>query len=657
MENLLSNETKTQRDWTPILAIFIVSFGIYANTLNFDFVLDDKIVITNNEFTKKGFDGISDIFLHDSMTGFWGRDKSLVAGGRYRPLSMAMHAVEWELVGESPFLYHFLNIILYGLSGVLLYLILLYLFPMGTIWYLSIPFIAALLFQVNPLHTEVVANIKSRDEILSVFFALWSFLFILKYLSQKKVFYLLTASLLFFCGLLSKESAIVFIGIIPLFLYLLKKELTVKDLLLPAFILLLPGVLYMIIRFNVVGGIENEVARELMNNPFLNASSSDKWATIFYVLFIYIKLLIIPHPLTHDYYPKQIDITGWSDPIVILSIAIHVAILVLFFIGLKKRNSTGLFAGIYLGGIFLYSNFLFPIGTFLNERFLYVPSLALALLLAILISKYLKSKQIQTIAVLVLVGLYGYKSYSRNFAWENDSVLAITDVEVSSNSAKCNMSAGAALIDISDKEKKPGKKQNQLLKSIKYLNKSLEIYPSYGPPVLLLGNANTKLKQYDKAITYYELCLKSNNQTVFALQNLEFVGQEATNDAQYNLAEKAYLLYLSYKANPKMEEKLGELYGKNLGDLNKSILYLNKAYSALPNDANIIQKLGVAYALSNDGLRAVELFKRGTELDSGNANLWLNLGYSYAGLGMKEESDQCLEKAYQLDDRLKPQEK
>jgi len=647
---------KLKLDWTPILAIFIISFGIYANSLNFDFVLDDKIVITNNEFTKKGTDGISDIFLHDSMTGFWGRDKSLVAGGRYRPLSMAMHAVEWEMVGEKPFFYHFNNIILYALSGILLYLVLLNLFPIGSIWYLSIPFIATLLFQVNPLHTEVVANIKSRDEILSVLFAFSSFLFILRYLNNKKVIYLVLGSFLFLLGLLSKESAIVFIGIIPLFIYILKKELPIKGLLAPTFALLLPGVLYMILRFQIVGGIENDVARELMNNPFLGANSSDKWATIFYVLFVYVKLLFVPHPLTHDYYPKQIEITGWSDPIVILALIIHLGLLFLFINGIRKKSIWGLLAGVYLGGIFLYSNFLFPIGTFLNERFLYVPSLALAILIAYGITTYLKSKQIQTIVFLSLIGLYSFKSYSRSFAWESDSVLAITDVENSSNSAKCNMSAGAALIELSEKEKRPAKRQKDLLQSIKYLKKSLKIYPTYGPPVLLLGNANSQLKQYERAIAYYELCLDQGNQASFALRNLEYVGQEATTDKQYQLAEKAYLLYLKNKDNPKMEEKLGELYGKNLGDLEKSILYLNKAFSALPNDANIIQKLGVAHAISGNGDRAIEFFKRGIELDSENANLWLNLGYSYDGLGNKEESSRCLQRAYELDPSLKPTE-
>ena len=98
---------------------------------------------------------------------------------------------------------------------------------------------------------------------------------------------------------------------------------------------------------------------------------------------------------------------------------------------------------------------------------------------------------------------------------------------------------------------------------------------------------------------------------------------------------------------------MGELYGKDMGEFFFSIIFLNKAYNSLPNDASIVQKLGVAFAISGNNERAAELFKRGTVLDSANANLWLNLGYIHAGLGNQEESKRSLDKAYELDPKLK----
>ena len=111
-----------------VLLTGILGFLLYANTLSHGFVLDDKIVITENQFTKQGFSGIKDIFTHDSMTGFFGRDKNLVAGGRYRPLSMAIHAVEWEIFGDWPLVYHLINVLCYALTGILLFFVLLQFF-------------------------------------------------------------------------------------------------------------------------------------------------------------------------------------------------------------------------------------------------------------------------------------------------------------------------------------------------------------------------------------------------------------------------------------------------------------------------------------------------------------------------------------------------
>ena len=78
---------------------------------------------------------------------------------------------------------------------------------------------AAVLFVAHPIHTEVVANIKSRDEISSMFFLLLSLLFIHNYLSSNKILMLIVALGCFFLALLSKESAIVYVALAPLFIY------------------------------------------------------------------------------------------------------------------------------------------------------------------------------------------------------------------------------------------------------------------------------------------------------------------------------------------------------------------------------------------------------------------------------------------------------
>ena len=80
----------------PALIIFILPFALYISTLGFEYVLDDKIVIVDNQYTKKGFAGIKEIFTTESFQGYFGEQKNLLEGGRYRPLSIATFAVEYE---------------------------------------------------------------------------------------------------------------------------------------------------------------------------------------------------------------------------------------------------------------------------------------------------------------------------------------------------------------------------------------------------------------------------------------------------------------------------------------------------------------------------------------------------------------------------------
>ncbi|MBK8502726.1 MAG: hypothetical protein IPL46_11190 [Saprospiraceae bacterium] len=97
-----------KKDWITPQPIYILLFFLiiilYINTIGHGYVLDDAIVISENTFTKKGFTGLIDIFRHDTFYGFFqqeGKDK-LVSGGRYRPLSQAMFAIEYGIFGPKP---------------------------------------------------------------------------------------------------------------------------------------------------------------------------------------------------------------------------------------------------------------------------------------------------------------------------------------------------------------------------------------------------------------------------------------------------------------------------------------------------------------------------------------------------------------------------
>jgi len=382
----ISKEFSTKKIYALIIAF---TFLLYGNTLFNDFVLDDGIVITKNDFTKKGIAGIADIFKYDTFAGEHGTDVKLVAGGRYRPFTVAMFAIEYELFGENPAFFHFFNIVLYALTGILLYLILFKLFAFAKIetsinqafakrWYFSVPVVTTLLFLAHPIHTEAVANIKGRDEIMTLLGALFATYMAIRHFETKNWLYLIGVFVGMFVGLLSKENAITFLVITPAALYYFAKA-DLKKALIPVVPLLLATALFLIIRNQVLGYHDGVIPRELMNDPFVDATWSQKWGTILYTLGIYIKLLIFPHPLTWDYYPYHIPLVALTDIRALGSLLLYLALGVWALFGFYSRSVYSFAILLFMAALSPVSNLFFAVGTFMSERFVYISSIGFLL--------------------------------------------------------------------------------------------------------------------------------------------------------------------------------------------------------------------------------------------------------------------------------------
>ena len=620
--------------------LFIVAFLLYANTLKHEYTQDDAIVIYDNMFTTQGFSGIPGILKHDTFYGFFkveGKDK-LVSGGRYRPLTLVLFAIEVGLFGQSPFVGHLVNVLLYGLLGVVLYLLLLRLFrargdfPSAPL----IALIAALLFVAHPVHTEVVANIKGRDEIVTLLGSLAALLLSIKAFEAKKGWMNWLAGFVFFLGLLAKENAITFLAIVPLTYFVFTKA-NFRKIALQTLPFLVAAVVFLIIRGAILGGnFGGSTNMELMNNPFLKIengrwvllSFAEKMATITYTLGKYIQLLLFPHPLTHDYYPRHIDLMRWSDWQVILSFLAHLGLGIYALIGLLKKDLMSYGILFYLITLSIVSNIVFPIGTNMAERFIFMPSVGFCFILAILAAKFIQKKESNLKLVLTASGLilllFSIKTVSRNFVWKDNFTLFTTDIQVSKNSAKLRNSVGGELsakaITLSDE----AVRITMLQEAVGHLKEAIKIHPTYKNAYLLLGNAHNYLKQYDSSIQYYDQALK-----------LDPDYQDA-----FNNRAKTY-------------RDGGLFFGQQKGDLEKAVTWLSEARKALPDDYETIFGLGVAQGMSGNLPAAIELFTKSTQLQPNNANAWMNLGNAYLNAGDIEKGTAARQKALQLNPNIK----
>jgi len=612
----------------PVTVIFIFAFLLYGNTLFNDYALDDAIVIRDNAFTKEGFAGIGDIFRYDSFTGFFGKQKNLVAGGRYRPLSIASFAVEYQVSsGLNPVIGHLLNILFYAITGWLIYIVLRMLIRQKTKtdWYLGIPFLTAILFMAHPVHTEVVANIKGRDELFALIFSLLSLILIIRYLQKDKGWLLAAGGFVFFLGLLSKENTIMFLVIIPLAMYFFNNT-GLKKIIISILPLLFSALLFLYIRYLVLGYFNSsEIPKELLNNPFLEASSGEKSGTILYTLGLYLKLLFFPTPLTHDYYPYQVPLVGLMDLRSLLPLLIYLGMLCYALASLTKKTLPSFGILFYLITLFIVSNILFPVGTFMNERFIYMPSLGFSLVLAWFFGEKLRAiiredvdyQKIAGISLFVILLLFSVKTISRNPAWKNDFTLFTTDVNVSANSAKCTTSAGGKYLEKAQETADSSLKQKYFEESFKYLTKAISIYPANTSGHLLLGNALAIGRQdYKGAIDEYMKVISMDPANTNAYQNtVKVLNSLNTRENADYILQVCLKLNAVDPANGMVNYLIGKVYGQFKGNLDSSEVYLLRAVTFSPGNPSAYKDLGVLYGMKQQLDKALGMFKKANELD------------------------------------------
>jgi protein O-mannosyl-transferase len=354
----------------------LIAFLLYANTLNHGFVLDDTNLITDNVLVKQGVGAVPELLRSDYRAGTWKSKATL-----YRPLSLVMFAVEWQLFPNNPFPGHLINVLLYGLTAYLLFAVLQQLLPGGS---LLIPFSTALLFIVHPIHTEVVANIKSRDEILSFLFVLGSLYLALMPPTLGR---LLAAAALYFLSLMSKESSITIAAVVPIMLYFFRKR-RAKTIALTTGVFAGSASLYLVLRKLVLGEVAGLANVSPVDNFLVLAKDlNTKAATVAEILGKYLRLLFFPHPLSSDYSFNQIPIVTWSNWASVFAAAVYIGLLAVLLVRIRKKELWAFGIAFYLTTISLYTNIFITIGAGFGERFLYVPSLGFCIAVVALLAK------------------------------------------------------------------------------------------------------------------------------------------------------------------------------------------------------------------------------------------------------------------------------
>jgi protein O-mannosyl-transferase len=650
------------------LVFLALAFLLYGNTIGHEYALDDRIVIVDNQFTRQGWTGIVPILSNDSFVGFFGVHKALVAGGRYRPLSIVTFAIEQQLFGDDPHLRHAINVILYGLTGWLLYLVLRRLLPPSPPgrWFLDPSLVAALLFTAHPVHTEVVANIKGRDEILALLCALGSLLLQIRHLERRRAVDLVGAGVLFLLALLSKESTLPLLAVFPVALWFFRPE-SRGGRLRSALVCLVAAIAYFALRQIVTGQPAVPGRPEILNDPFLGATLAQRTATVFRALLEYLRLLVVPHPLTHDYFYDHVPLVDWRHPAPIVSLGIHLGLIGAAVVGARRKDPAAFGVLAYLLSISVVSNLLVSVGVIMAERFLYVPSVGAAVAAAWLFHRgagaaaAVGRAQWAGAVLVLLLCLWGFATVRRNAAWHDDRTLFETDVRTSPRSTKLRTALGGTLLEASGRAT-PAEARRLRDSAIVHLRRAVEIYPGYGQAWLLLGNAYAQdgatrvsaIEAYRRAIEAWPgLALAYINLGLVYRQLGDFAVAAQTSRAllaqdprsaegwvqlgltyeQWGKPDSALAAYESAVAADTSSTvalaRLGTAQGRFRGDLETAVRHLERAVRKGNQEDWVFDNLGVALGSLGRYPEAIAALQEGLRHHPGSRKLEMSLLTTY----------------------------
>lgn len=489
------------------------AFLIYANSIGHGYVLDDYSAITINKFVQEGFAGIPKLMSVD----FW--HFSNMQLGYYRPLSLITFAMEYQFFGAAPGVSHLINVLFYALAIYLVFILLCRIFRDYNI---LLPLVITLLFAAHPIHTEVIDNIKGRDELLSFLNTMAMLWFAVRYVDDKKWISLLLSLLLFYFALLSKESALTGIVLLPLVIYYTQKR-PLSETVLKTLPYLAVVFIFFIQKRWALGSVAAIIPNDLINYPY--HAEAVKFSSVFMLFLFSIRMLFFPYPLRYDYSYNQLPAVGWESGWAWLGLLVFIGMLVVAGLQVKKRSWYGLALGVFYIGMIPLVGFILLRGGIFAERNLFTPALGFCIGIALLFGKIAKAdftsnSRIKTsilflVSTMIIVFLYSMATIQRNRMWNDSFTLFENDLKTGKNSAQNQLHFGSDLVVMAVNEKEVKKKDSMINVGMGSMRQALRIHPTFGDALFRYGYAyevkityQREMKYVDSAIWYFNKAIE-----------------------------------------------------------------------------------------------------------------------------------------------------
>jgi tetratricopeptide (TPR) repeat protein len=395
----------------------LLAAAAYARTVTFDFVFDDHLQIALNPWIQAWR------FVPHYFTGHvWSFEQPAWAGNYYRPLFLLWLRVANSIVGLTPGWWHLLSIAAHLVAIWLVYRLGVKLLrsPLAAA-------LAALLFGVNPIHVEAVAWVSGIPETLLAIFCMASFLAYLNWREggPRRAWWMAASVVGYGLAMLVKETGVVLVGIIAAHAFLFEEKSagprptpSALARLRSAVRVALPyaaaALAYFATRWNVLRGVVSPLHHRPLGSVWLS------WPKL---LWFYVQQSVWPFRLSAYYDVELVKGIGWRD--VVLP-ALLVLATVALYAGIFRRSKLMLLAGIAMLAPILpavYGAVVFQMGDFVHDRYLYLPSVALALVLGGGIERAQISQRMQVGIGMVAAVALSVSTVVQSAPWDNDMAL------------------------------------------------------------------------------------------------------------------------------------------------------------------------------------------------------------------------------------------
>jgi tetratricopeptide (TPR) repeat protein len=489
------------------LLLTVLAFVFYGNSLSNGYALDDEYVTNTNTYkgdapinqaVTKGFSGLGEIWTSSYV-------KSEKQSFEYRPMVLTTFAIEYQLFGQNPGVSHFVNLLFYILNCMLIFVVLRLVFKDLPIVF---PLLVVLLFLIHPLHSEVVNNLKSRDELLVMTGGMIALYAALKLTDKFTLKHLLIVLVGLLFAFLSKRTSLMFLGVMPLFMLFYNPKKW--KLALGVFaVVVVSGLLFLLIKTGLVGHGNERVLRTYENPLYIDKSFANRITMAGYCMAWYIKQLCFPFELISYYGSNTVPLVGWGNPVVWFGWIVHAGVAFFGFKHWKRRNPIALGILLYLGVVLLFSNLLSPAVGIIADRFAYMSSLGFCIAIGWLSWHFLgkaavKPSKLLVLAFLGITVLCAARVITRNPDWNSRVDLFTADAAKSPESVKLHALLGNALTDydsrfrtIKDSLAKANQRNAAAAKQANREYKPITLTPE------MAGIVATQISHYKTAVTKF----------------------------------------------------------------------------------------------------------------------------------------------------------